>query len=280
MTTEATEWLSPDSNPGVAESVIADAMRPEIDAKPTISDPASAFTRLPMGLLTEGGKILSEVEVKELDGFAEEKLAKASQSTEPGRWLQTLLECGVESIGGTTVTSEMLKSLLIGDRDFLALAIRNATYGPVVEFGEHICPTCSETFDLNVDIRDVPIRKYEGDREFEVPFKTGGSALVRFPDGADQMAFFEDLEASEAQRRTVMLAQCVIALTDAHGNTEPIAGFEGSMIRSLSVAKRDTIVKAISEMQPGPRYDEVVFTHDCGHTRPVPLGLMHLFPGL
>lgn len=279
MTTETPEWLSPSENPGVAESVVAEAMQPEIAPKPNIAEPVEAFVRLPAGLDNGDAKPLKEVEVKELDGFAEEKLAKVSQSTEPGRWLQTLLECGVESIGGVKATPDMLKGLLIGDRDYLVLAIRHATYGPVVEYGKTTCPVCDESYELSVDIRDVPVRPLEGDRSFEVPFKDGGSALVRYPDGNDQLEFFEDLEASEAQRRSTMLAQCVIALTDKHGNTEPLAGFP-SLVKAMSIPKRDAVVKAISEKQPGPRYDEVVFKHDCGHERQIPMGLMHLFPGL
>lgn len=275
------DFVSPLENPDLHEKILAGS--DEVPAAPveipSAPEPPTFLRRLIAGYAVDDTTVVRDVEVDELTGVAEERLARVSLQDEPTRWVQTLLECAVLKIGDVDAYGNVLKDLLIGDRELLVLAVREATYGPYVEYGTFVCPECDEEATATVSIADVPIRPFDGERTFKVDFKGGGSATVRLPTGADQLAIFADANLTDAERKTLMLERVVLELTDKRGESHVVAGFP-SLVKNLNIVKRNQILEAISERQPGPRYDEVVYKHDCGYTMPLPLGLVPLFPGL
>jgi len=278
MTDDTNEWVDAASNPGLSNQILAQALADDPEPRPVIDRPRSSFTRLPNGVLVDD-KLVRDFEVQELTGVHEERLAKVDSIQEPGRWIQVLLECGVVKIGDQEATPDLLKSLVIGDRDYLALAIREATYGPDIEFGPAVCPDCGEEYELSVPLTNIPISEGDGVRDFEVPLLNGGRAKVTVPNGSDQLALFESPDITEAERKSILLSRCVKVLIDSNGGQHVTAGFP-SLVRNLGIRNRDKITKAISEKQFGPRYDDITFEHDCGFKSSVMIGLMHLFPGL
>lgn len=280
MADQTTQVIDPMANPALHNAVVEKLMGGAEEPRPTIAPPADGFLRLPGGLV-DGERVLTEVEVQELSGAHEERLSKVRGSSEPGRWLQTLLECGTVSIGGQKATPDLLEQLLVGDRDYLVMAIRNATYGPEVEFGTQTCPQCMQEFEMTIDLHTVPVRPLKsGSRQFEVPLRKGGHATVRIPNGSDQMAYVQDLSLTDSERNSVLLSHCVQALTNARGEQSVVAGFPSLVRDSLGIADRRRILEEINNRQPGPQYNEVEYEHECGEKLLVPLGMMHLFPGL
>lgn len=273
------EFVDGVNNPQLAAQVAAAALAEPEQPLPVIDAPDStSFTRLPAGLLVDG-KNAREFEVQELTGLHEERLSRVDRESEPARWMQTLLECGVVSIGGQEATGDLLRELLIGDRDYLAMAVRNATYGPEIDLGTQACPGCGEPVELVVDIREVPIREFDGERTFDVALSKGGSVKVALPDGNAQLALFEDGSLTEAERKSILLAECVQFIEHKNGAVEAVAGFP-SLIKNLSIVDRNRIVQELAKRQPGPRYDELKREHTCGYEAGIGVGLMHLFPGM
>lgn len=269
------------SNPAAAAQIaeiLAEANTGPTATKPTIDPPPDSVVRLSGGSRMGDTPIL-QAEVVELTGADEERLAKARVNGSNARWYSTLLQCGVAEINGQEATPEALDALLVGDRESLVLGIRAATYGPVVEYGEIRCPSCHEVFEASTDIKDIPSRPMVGEPTFEVRLRKGGVAKVRLPNGADQMAYTEDQELTQAERNSILLSRCVITLPGDLGEM-PVAGFP-SMVRDLGVVDRKNILNEIDKRMPGPRYDEVRIVHEeCSAEIPVPPGLMPLFPGL
>lgn len=198
---------------------------------------------------------------------------------DPAKWYNTLLSCGMVKIGDIDA-EDILDEMLVGDREYCLMSIREATYGSEVEIGQAYCSDCDEDFDAVVDLSDVPVKslKSSKDRQFTVDLRKGGKATVRLPIGADQTAFLDDASLTNAERNTVLLSRVVLSVT-VDGEDVPVAAYP-SVVSSLGVLDRKKILKEIENRMPGPRYDEAVTIHDCGKAIPAPLGLMAMFPGL
>jgi hypothetical protein len=258
-------------------AVVAGASAPEIEPPPDDT------VRLPGGL-ARNGKIVKTAVVRELNGSDEEALSRALKSGSAFRFMDVLIERGTVSVGDVDADRELLKSMLIGDRDELALAIRVATYGYDIDIERWVCPACRKQTDIAFTLTDDVIeRKTLGPDDsgvFEVSLRKGAKALVRLPNGADQEAMFADDSWTPAQRNTVLISRCVRTYTDPDGHDFNMAAFP-SMSLKLSIPDRQKIIREITERQPGPRYNEVKFKHDeCQSEVILALGVMDLFRDL
>ena len=274
-------FVSPFDNPALAAAaakMLEDDDPADATLKPEIDAPADGYVQLPVGVVV-GDKTITEVEVRELTGEDEERLAKAKTSSDPTKFYQTLLECGTVDIGGKD-PEDVTPGMLVGDREALLLGIRKATYGPEIELGEVYCVECDEAFEGSIDVDDIPIRPLKGETTFEVKLRKGGKAQVRLPVGADQMAAVKDPGLTESERNSLVLSRCVVTIAENGGEPMPVAGFP-SLVLNLGIVDRKRILDEIHKRQPGPRYDEVVIRHeDCGNEIPALLGMGALFPGL
>lgn len=282
MATDFSEFTDALAAPEVANSVIEAALADDEEApseSPSIPTIPNGLFTLPVGIVVED-KVYRDIEVRELTGEHEERLSKYRRSNDPAKWYSALLSCGLVKVGPHDA-EQLLDQMIVGDRDFALLAIREATYGDEVEITDAFCPACGETFETTVTVSSIPITRLSSpaDAQFSVPLRKGGKATVRLPNGADQMAYLEDPDLTDAERNSILLSRVVLSMT-VDGNEMSLAGFP-SLVRSLGVADRKAILAAIDERMPGPRYDEVTAEHeDCGNSVPVPLGLVSMFPGL
>ena len=161
---------------------------PEIEPAPVVT------TELPGGWISPAGVLVKTAEVKELNGFAEERLSRLDMGKNVASYVTELLLLGVVRIGDEVPTRDLLKNLLIGDRDALVLAIRQATYGNDVEF-KLDCTACGEESDIRVEIdKDVEVTFMEDPlvRVFDVELRNG-AAKVTLLTGVAQEAFSENI---------------------------------------------------------------------------------------
>jgi hypothetical protein len=248
----------------------------DVGERPVVDFPSDTEVLLPGGLLRDG-VTFREAEVRELTGEDEEALSRAQGNNL--RFVGTLLRQGVVSIGGDRVTNEVLKELLIGDRDALVLGIRRATFGNDLDFKDLICPGCNAKLDVTVHLDEVPIRKLDNPliREFTVELSRGASAVVRLPNGGDQEAIFADPELTSAEQNTILLSRVVQTITDRTGRETKVRN-NPLPVRSLGVADRKRILTFLDEHVPGPAYNEVTFKHEeCGKETPLSLTVGDLF---
>jgi hypothetical protein len=260
-------------------SIISDTT---INPAPEIVLPPDLYVRMPGGLLVDGA-LVRDAEVRELTGEDEEALAKArsSANADPLKFINVLLERGVEKVGTRAATASVLRELLLGDREALLLGIRRATFGDDVEVKDFYCPHCDETFDVTVDLNDFPIEEL-GDEGpvFDVELRRGGKARVRLPNGADQEKVLSHRQLTTAEQNTILLSRCVLTVEDKDGKTFAVEGSTAA-INKMGVADRQKILEALHERQPGPRYDEVKMLHEaCEKELVVPLTVVELFRGL
>lgn len=269
--------VDPMENPEAANAQIAALLSD--DPMPQGRTPGPTMEPPPDGLVTLPGSG-QKVEVRELTGSDEEALARVQGTF--SRWVATMLDLAVEKIDDKPADSDAVGKLLVGDRDFLLMAIRRVTWGPEIELTGVECDNCGETFDPIVHTDDIPIKKLQNpsDSSFTVDLRNGRTAAVRLPNGHDQAVYLDKEDISNAQRNTLLLQRCVASITDAQGMEMPVEGFP-SMVRDMSLPDRMRIIREVNDRMPGARYTEVPVMHeDCGGTTVIGIGPVALFPDL
>lgn len=267
------------SNPGKVNAEVDAALKAVgNDEFPVPPEPSDDLVNLPGGI-TIKGQTLKTATVRELNGSDEEALSRALRSGNPFHFLDTLITRATETVGTLPATPDVLSRLLIGDRDELALAIRAATYGEDFEIERWVCPACQKQSDIKFSLKDVERHKLDRpeDATFEVELRKGAKAKVTLPNGAIQESLFENPDWTTSERNTKLLTMCIQIYTDSNGQEHHVAAYP-SIVLSLSIPDRQKIIAEISNRQPGPRYNEVKFTHnECGNEVVLTLGLADLF---
>jgi hypothetical protein len=227
-----------------------------LNPSPVIDNLPDTFINLPVGIVVDG-ELIKDAEVQELNGEHEEKLAKARLSNSLGKYVTTLLQCGVVSIGGKEPTTVLLDSLIIGDIDALILGIRRATFGDDFEVFNVECSSCKEASDIQLDLKNVPFQKFTDVEELTatVPLRRGRKAKIQYPNGHVQNELLKKV-LTDPEMYSITLAHCVISIIEVDGSEIPSNGL--ASVKKLGKMDRDKITEFIFKNQPGPRYDKVL----------------------
>ena len=275
------ETISALDNPTLAQQLVQAAISmpteqeessPVIEETVTIAaPPASGHVQLLAGLYNSfTGELTDTAEIRELNGVDEEALSRINDY---GRTLLSILERGTVKIGDKPATKELLDKLLSGDREYLILQIRLATFGPELELTGP-CPSCEVEQTFTVDLEnDVKIDKLEdptSGRTFVVKGKVG-EITVEFPNGEVQRKLITSTNKTSAELDSILLKECVIMI---NGNTI----VDPEQIKSLSMGDRREIIKELSKKNPGPDLSSIKKTcTSCGSEVPTPLSLADIF---
>lgn len=273
---------TPPINPAAASAAASAALEAAQTKFPNAPEVADNLVPLPGGLI-EGEHEYTTAVVKELTGADEEAMARAAVGGNSMHFLSTLLECGTEKVGDADPehTKELLKRLLVGDRDAILIGIRVATYGKELTVPAFVCPECSQVSEVTFsDITtDIETRKLDSplDAEFELEISKDRTVTMRLPNAGDQAIVAENNKWTLPERNTRLIQLCVQHIKDNDtGRKQSMQGFP-SMALALSLRDRRAILDAIAEREPGPRYNDIKITHDCGKEVSLALDLGDLF---
>lgn len=255
-----------------AEAILTD----DEDKLPEIPEKEDNYVKLPGGIWIDG-ELIVDAEVKELTGEDEEEIAKAMKNGNPVRFVEVLTRQGVVSIGGQKPDRKLLKRLLTGDRDAILLHVARVTFGETHEIEGLVCPGCDEKIDIEFELKEIPIRQAEDPEQktFNIKLRNGTDAVVRFPIVSDYDRISENRELTTKEQDTILLSQVVQRIGDKEVKNQ------SAPVRALGIKDRKTILEHIAKTMPGPRYDEITFTHEeCGVEVPLPIGVFDLFQDL
>ena len=266
-----TKTISAAANPAMANNIVKEVMaeKPKkIEVK--ITSPSDTSVTLPGGYVTEAGEVITDAEVRELNGRDEEAIARASNI---GKAFLTILSNGTVRIGDKKADEETLNSLLSGDRDTLILAILKATFGSVADVPAY-CYTCKEQKTVAVDLdSDIPVRTLDDpirDRVFTVQGKKG-SYLVKLPNGNAQKELILSSDKTAAEINTILLEKTVVEIDGA----SVLSKFQ---VQNIGMVDRKTIIDEINKRIPGPQFDPLTVTcPDCESEVLVPISLGTFF---
>jgi hypothetical protein len=171
---------------------------------------SDGICNLPGGLVLDDGRRLGRAELRPLTGREEEWVAQHSDTPSALMSTKILSACFVR-LDEVPVDSDIIRKMLVGDRDFLILQLRRMTFGE--RFAAVFpCQDCKVAMDVEFLAQDILVEPRPQDVatytwQFQEPARTRPPVRFRLPNGADQEAV-ANLGGNEAA--DVLLARCVI----------------------------------------------------------------------
>lgn len=235
---------------------------------------------LPGGVL-DGGEAYRVVRVREPTGRDEEVLSdrRYRSGARLATDLLARLVVGVEGIG-RPVDRALVAGMLIGDRDYLLLRLRQMAVGDDVHQVMR-CPSaaCGERVDVEFRISEIAVRR-AGRVQARYPFtlsrpawpgdESSARGVLRLPTGADQEAVAELADATPGEANTRLLSRVVLSLGERVGMDEEAA-------RELPLRARGEIAAALRRLAPGPDLEIGIRCPHCGADMTYPFDLHDFF---
>lgn len=207
---------------------------------------AGCTVQLPGGYVDETGVVHAEGDLTPLTGRDEEWLAALSTELSTAAAVTELLVRHLARIGTLQpVTAALVRDMLVGDRHYLTLKLREMTFGKRVDAIFH-CPNqnCGKPMDVTFSLDDIEIlRAPVSTRFFSVRLSAepgpapGDLVEFRLPRGGDQEAIAKIGRRDEEQAVRTLLARCVRSLgAQTPVDQETIAGLSPESLEEIETA--------------------------------------------
>lgn len=241
--------------------------------------------QLPGGYVDEKGIVHQEAQLSPLTGKEEELLAQSRRQESASLVTNVLSRC-LKRLGSMEPVPEpVARSLLIADRQYLLLKLREVTFGDRVQ-ATLSCPwpDCQKKVDFNFSIKDIPIKEsidkgpcYKMELSPEAAFENDNheyyrEIVFRLPNGGDQESVSPLLSENEALALTVLLERCILGIG-------PIKNPGKELVEKLSPLARMEIEKQMTAVAPGVELDMEADCTECGREFTLPFDLHHFFFG-
>jgi len=185
---------------------------------------------------------VSRASLRPLSGRDEEWLARHRNMPSAFRVSWLLNQC-LLALDDAPVNSEIVKRLLVGDREFLMVQLRRITLGDRVQ-AVVACPECSKKMDVDFRLDQVPVQlrpQTEGVFTMEL---SGRTVRFRLPNGGDQEAVVQQDNAVDA-----LLDRCLI-----DRGAKPLTGEE-----------RDNLITEMERLAPQVSVELDLTCPECSH---------------
>lgn len=238
---------------------------------------------LPGGWVDPSGDVHREVVLSPLTGREEAILA--GRSGHPAARVTEVLGRCIRRIGSLEpVPESVVRDLLVADRDFLLLKLREATFGSRIQ-GTLPCPwpDCGQKVDVDFTVADIPVvpsavrgRTHTMVLSPEAAYPGEGTpsrdVAFRLPNGADQELLGPGLAENESLVLEELLARCISRI----GSTEISSR---SAIEELSPLARMEIEREMFRLAPRIELDMDVACPECGREFTAPFDVQDFFFG-
>ncbi|HMS82437.1 MAG TPA: hypothetical protein PKD12_02155 [Nitrospira sp.] len=239
---------------------------------------------LPGGYVDNCGEVQREIELRPLTGREEELLA-TSRPRESASLVTVLLSRCIQRLGAIRPVSEALvRNLLVADRQYLLLKLREATFGEQIR-ANVFCPwpECGQRVTINFSVKDIPIRESEDkgpvymmtlSPEIAGVFGADERQITfRLPNGEDQESISPLLAENEALALARLFGRCIQRI----GRLTNID--EEAVISQLSPAARLEIEQQMERIAPKVELTMDINCHECGRVFVAPFDLHRFFFG-
>lgn len=245
-------------------------------SKQDVALPEEEYTvfELLAGYKDADGVIHREFTLREMTGKDEEAIHKSDVKNNGSKVVSTLLARCVTSIGTLTPKSvggrakweEIIKSLFVGDQDYMLIQLRKLSVGEDIEVN-HVCPNkeCKAKLHTVVGIDELEVVPFSGEREipFELPRgykdKKGvlhTTGMMRLPTGFDREVLTPLAKTNLAKAETTMLTR-LCRFDDG-------AYVDDDVMGSLSIRDREYLQKLLQEHYFGVKLETEVVCDSCG----------------
>ncbi len=184
---------------------------------------------LPGGLVLQPDHLLNKASLRPLSGHEEEWLARHPGMPSAARVTWLLTAC-LLSLDDHPVTRDLVRQLLVADRDYLILQLRRLTLGENIQ-AVMPCPSCNNKMDVSFQVSDVPVEARPQSTSSYTLQLSDRNVSFRLPTGGDQEAVLRTkLEEAAAE----LLKRCIL---DDGG-------------RQLSADECDTVIAFMERVAP------------------------------
>jgi hypothetical protein len=238
---------------------------------------------LPGGYVDADCELLREVEIAALSGRDEELISPRQPISNPALLTLLLSRCVLRLGRVRPVSEDLVRRLLVADRQFLLLKLRQMTFGDHVQSTVQ-CPweLCREKIDIDFFLQDIPVREskekgplYTRELSSEAAFSNEHGeqyreVVFRLPNGEDQEAIAHRVEEDEPAALALLLARCIRRLG-------PLNDPGLKVIHRLSSFARAEIERHMEEA--APQLDLTLAAHcpECRREFTVPFDLQGFF---
>jgi len=199
---------------------------------------------LPGGVTVGEDSRLGKAVLRSLTGREEEWLARNRDAPSAARTTWLLLNC-LCSLDDTPITVDLVRKLLVGDRDYLMLQLRRLTLGDNVH-AIVSCPACNSKIDVDFRTTEIPVTARPQTKPWYALALSGRTVRFRLPTGGDQeLVLGMDSEAAVEE----LLRHCIL---DDGGS-------------AILPEERDAIIEAIEQLAPLVDLELDLACPDCGH---------------
>lgn len=220
-----------------------------------------------------------------MSGFEEELLASRDRQETCSLVTEVLSGCLVRIGQVSPVKPCLVQRLLIADRKYLLLKLREATFGPDIR-GTLLCPWpgCGRKVDIDFSIADIPVVPsrdkgplYTIQLSEDAALKQCDNGTVRnisfrLPNGADQEAVMSFFRGNPARAFSLLLELCIHSV-GGHVNPGP------ELLGRLSPAARLEIEQEMERVAPSVNLDMEVECAECKRLFTAPFDIQDYFFG-
>jgi hypothetical protein len=208
---------------------------------------------LPGGYIDRDDVVHREIELAPLTGWVEEYFHELPAGTSSASATTGLLQRSIRRVGSVSeVHQDLAHELLIGDREFAVMKLREMTWGPNVTAVLR-CPNeeCAKPLEISLSLEQMAVEPRPGSSRY---FRFSGSAGVpediqyRLPNGSDQEAVAGIKDGATAVM--TLLARCT--------------GLEPSIIEMIPAATRNQIEEEIERLAPQAEAELEATCPECG----------------
>jgi len=240
---------------------------------------------LPGGYVDEAGVLHRQVELTPLSGHEEELLADR-RSPGGAALVTVILSRCIRRLGSISpVPAELVRRLLVTDRQYLLLRLRAITFGDEVQATAR-CPwvDCGKKVDIDFSLQDIPVQESQAQGPLytmqlspEAAFKDEeGEAYravtFRLPNGEDQEVVAPLVADDAAQAFAVLLGRCIQSIGPWEHPGEVL-------LRRLSPLAQQEIKRQIEAVAPQVELTMEAQCPECGHDFTVPFDPQEFFFG-
>jgi hypothetical protein len=199
---------------------------------------------LPGGLMLEPDHLLNKASLRPLSGHEEEWLARHPGMPGAARVTWLLSAC-LLSVNDHPVTADLVRQLLVADRDYLILQLRRLTLGENIQ-AVIPCAACNNKMDVSFRVSDVPIEARPQAASSYTLQLSDRHVSFRLPTGGDQEAVLR-IKAEDAASE--LLKRCIL---DDGG-------------RPLSADECDSLIAFMERMAPQLDLELDLKCPECSH---------------
>lgn len=183
---------------------------------------------------------------------------------------EVLARCTIEPGQDSAQAAQSVSQLLVAERDAALVQLRRMTFGDRVDC--HLpCPDCGQVNSVSFDLKQLPVAIGEVPESLALALADGRLVRFRLPTAGDQAELLDSDLPSMAERRTWLLARCILQLGEVSG---PLGR---DVVHSLDSRSRREIEAQIDLALPELDLRMDVLCVHCGQTQVMPFDVSSFF---